>query len=80
MSTRSCCREATKWIAPSVGLALIPKCPACVAAYVAIITGAGISISMAARLRWGLLILCGSALGFLAARAAARLVKAALRR
>src|SRR5256885_7443102 len=61
MRARSCCREATGWIAPSLGLALIPKCPACVAAYVAAIPGAGISLPMAARLRLGLLILCASA-------------------
>ena len=76
MSARSCCRHATGWIAPSVGLALIPKCPACVAAYVAAITGAGISIPMAARLRMGLLILCTGALVVVAARAGARLLKA----
>ena len=75
MSARSCCCEATGWIAPSVGLALIPKCPACVAAYVAAITGAGISIPVAAGLRLGVLILCGSALAFFAARAVARLIK-----
>jgi hypothetical protein len=75
MSAQSCCRHATGWIAPSVGLALIPKCPACVAAYVAAITGAGISIPMAARLRMGLLILCLSMLALVAARACARLLK-----
>jgi hypothetical protein len=75
MNARSCCRQATGWIAPSVGLAIIPKCPACVAAYVAAITGAGVSIPMAARLRMGLLILCISALAIVAARAGARLLK-----
>jgi len=75
MSARSCCRQATGGIAPSVGLALIPKCPACVAAYVAAITGAGISIPMAARLRIGLLFLCAVALVFVAARSGARLLK-----
>jgi hypothetical protein len=76
MITRCCCRQATGWIAPSVGLALIPKCPACVAAYVAAITGAGISIPMAARLRMGLLILCLSALIFVAAKTGARMLRA----
>ena len=75
MNTRSCCREASHWIAPGLGLALIPKCPACVAAYVAAITGAGISMPMAARLRLGLVILCVSALAFVMARAGARLLK-----
>jgi hypothetical protein len=75
MSPRSCCREATRWIAPSVGLALIPKCPVCVAAYVAALTGAGISIPMAARLRMGLIVLCVGALAYVAVRLGARLLK-----
>jgi hypothetical protein len=75
MNARSCCRHATGWIAPGVGLAIIPKCPACVAAYFLAITGAGISIPMAARLRMGLLILCMSALAIVAVRAGARLLK-----
>jgi hypothetical protein len=79
MNTRSCCREATRWIAPGLGLVLIPKCPACVAAYVAAITGAGISMPMAARLRLGLLVACVSALAFVMARAGARLLKWSLR-
>jgi hypothetical protein len=79
MNTRSCCREASQWIAPGLGLALIPKCPACVAAYVAAITGAGISVTMAARVRLGLLVLCVSALAFVAARAATRLLRSRLR-
>jgi hypothetical protein len=75
MNARTCCREAARWIAPGVGLALIPKCPMCVAAYVAAVTGAGISIPMAARLRTGLVLLCVAALTFLALRAAARFLK-----
>ena len=68
MNTRACCRQAAEWAAPSIGLALIPKCPACVAAYVAMFTGIGISVSMAARLRMGFLILCIVALAFVAVR------------
>jgi len=76
MSARSCCREATQWIAPGLGLALIPKCPMCVAAYVATITGVGVSMPVAAGLRMGSLILCVGALAFVAARSVIRLVKA----
>jgi len=80
MNTRSCCREAARWVALGLGLALVPKCPACLAAYVAAITGAGISIPMAARLRVALLLLCLGALAFVIARSSARLLKKHLRR
>ena len=75
MSTRSCCKNAAGWIVPGVGLALIPKCPICVAGYVAALTGLGISIPMAGRLRWGLIVLCVVALVVVAARPAIRCVK-----
>ena len=74
MNARACCREATGWAAPTLGLALLPKCPMCVAAYVAAITGAGISVSMAARLRLGLLTLCLVALACLAIRLGTRML------
>ena len=77
MNTRTCCREAPGWLAPSIGLALIPKCPMCVAGYVAAISGVGISMSMAARVRFGMLILCITALTFVTARAAIRMWQAA---
>ena len=75
MSPRSCCREAAGWIAPGIGLALIPKCPMCVAGYVAAVTGVGVSMSVAAHVRTGLLVLCVGTLTFAAARAVTRLIK-----
>lgn len=43
------------WILPATLLALMPKCPVCVAAYVAALTGIGISFSAATYLRTSLI-------------------------
>jgi hypothetical protein len=60
---------AAKWIVPSAILALLPKCPLCMMAYVAFATGIGVSITTASYLRILLLILCIGTLLFLAIRA-----------
>jgi hypothetical protein len=60
--------EVAGWIIPGVTLALIPKCPVCVAAYVALATGVGISLPAAAYLRMTLVVLCLTSLVFIAAR------------
>ena len=61
-------RGAAAWALPSVALALVPKCPMCVAAYLAIGGGLGVSLSTAAHLRTALVWLCWSALAVLAVR------------
>jgi hypothetical protein len=58
-------REAFAWLLPSVILVVMPKCPACLAAYVSLATGIGLSLATASCLRWGLLVLCSASLLFL---------------
>jgi len=75
MIPRTCCHhsaELTGWILPTATLALLPKCPACVAAYIALATGMGISISTASYLRTSLIIVSFSLLVLLATRRAIR--------
>jgi hypothetical protein len=64
--------EFAGWLIPGALLAIFPKCPLCVAGYVALFTGLGISLTVAAYLRWSLFALCLAALALMAARLVAR--------
>ena len=52
------------WIIPTTILALIPKCPACVAGYAVIGTSVGFSLSAFAQLRLALIVLSLVCLSF----------------
>ncbi|HLK06462.1 MAG TPA: hypothetical protein VKV30_00910 [Candidatus Angelobacter sp.] len=50
-----------KFSLPTLILALLPKCPACFAAYIAL-TGVSVSVADASTLRWTLVAICVAAL------------------
>src|SRR4030095_340203 len=62
------CLTLIEWATPGLILALLPKCPLCIAAYIAIGTGIGISVSTAAYIRLGLLVVCAASLFLLVTR------------
>ena len=61
-----------QWAVPIAALAMIPKCPACLAGYVLLFSGIGLSIPAATAARWCLIAACIVAIGWLAVRAGRR--------
>jgi membrane-associated PAP2 superfamily phosphatase len=66
-SRRSCIGFAG-WVVPGTILALMPKCPVCLAAYLAIGTGLALSVTVAAFLRMALIALSIAWLSYLGVR------------
>jgi len=54
--------EVIRWAVPGAILALIPKCPLCFAAYLALIGGIGLSLPVAAVVQKALVALCVASL------------------
>src|SRR5882762_11640535 len=65
---------AARWILPGAVLALLPKCPMCIVAYVAFATGIGISIPSAEYLRIAIAILCSGLIVYFGLRPLRRLI------
>ena len=61
-------RGIAAWLVPGGLLVLMPKCPVCLAGYVAAFTGLGLSVPAASSLRITLIVLCILSLAFLAIR------------
>jgi hypothetical protein len=58
---------------PAAILVLLPKCPACIAAYLAIGTGIGVTFTTAAHLRTLLLVSCVACLVYFVGKLVGRL-------
>lgn len=50
--------DFVKMLMPAVVFAVIPKCPVCLAGYIALGTGIGLSVTTATYVRIGLIVLC----------------------
>ena len=62
------CVDIAGWMVPSAILALLPKCPVCLAAYLMMATGISISVAAAVSLRAFLVVVCVSSLVLLGRR------------
>lgn len=61
-------KDAGGWGVPALVLLLLPKCPMCLAGYVAAFTGIGLSVEAATWVRYSMLAVCVLVLTVLAAR------------
>jgi hypothetical protein len=60
--------RCVQWLFPATLLVLMPKCPLCVVAYVALFTGIGITVSTARLVQILMLAFCLTSLAYLAVR------------
>lgn len=51
-------KNGAGWILPGVMLALLPKCPLCLAAWLSLLLGIGLSATTARMLHTALIVLC----------------------
>ena len=75
MSVRRCCGTAAGTAAPAAVLVLLPKCPACIVAWLAVGAGLGVSVSTAAALRMAIVGVCVACLAFVAVRQVLRIAR-----
>jgi hypothetical protein len=57
-----------QWLLPAAVLTVMPKCPLCVAAYIALFTGVGISVWAARWVQILVLVVCLGSLAYLGVR------------
>lgn len=72
--------ELAKWLLLGVILAVLPKCPLCVMAYVTVATGIGISFSTAATARILIIAACITVLAYVVAKYIYRMIVTPSRR
>ncbi len=67
MSARRCC-DVAGTVGPAALLVLLPKCPACIAAWLAVGAGIGVTVATAAYLRVFLIVLCVACMAWVVGR------------
>ena len=67
--------QGIQWLFPTTLLILMPKCPMCVAAYIALFTGIGVSVSAAHWIQILMVALCLGSLLYLALKLARSLAR-----